>query len=474
MGKKIFNGVGLNRISDDVLRKKISKFTTFGGAIRNLVEESYKPDFLKNVNIHIGQVLLVLDDPKYFKNNFADNLNEVLEENVIQQAIKKTSESVARLFGYGSKRYIVRFPDTIDLGIPIADFPDKSTYEKMRDGTIPYDINAVLTDCHRECTTINPSLDIKEGDFVYVKFSNNEIWEDGIIEAKFADGAEADGDSPNGKDNKPSDAHGGPPSPNDKKSSGSVPKEVTQPILNGDQNTEINVDSITAEDIKEGMPQATISNINKYLPYLKKYFKKYKFNTPARIGAAMGQFGLESGYLSLVLEGRSKYNSRSNDDEIGSKYEGRTDIGNINPGDGPKFLGRGLVQLTGRSNYAISGKKLGIDLENNPDLAEGPEAAVSTGVEYLSRVSKITTNADIWDIDEITVRVNAAKLGLEIRKDISAKTLNALLKHVKKANPQPPAEQPVQQPQPTVPVAQSTPDPAGGGASGAVPVASPL
>lgn len=56
----------------------------------------------------------------------------------------------------------------------------------------------------------------------------------------------------------------------------------------------------------------------------------------------------------------------------GAAYEGRADLGNTQPGDGPRYKGRGFVQLTGRANYAKFGAILGIDLIGHPELAMDP------------------------------------------------------------------------------------------------------
>lgn len=51
------------------------------------------------------------------------------------------------------------------------------------------------------------------------------------------------------------------------------------------------------------------------------------------------------------------------------------ELGNLSPGDGAKYAGRGYVQLTGKANYTKAGAKLGLDLVGNPDLAMQPDAA---------------------------------------------------------------------------------------------------
>jgi predicted chitinase len=68
----------------------------------------------------------------------------------------------------------------------------------------------------------------------------------------------------------------------------------------------------------------------------------------------------------------------------GREYEGRQDLGNTHPGDGPRYKGRGYIQLTGRANYHSYGAKLGLPLEDIPDLALQPDAAARIFAAYFS------------------------------------------------------------------------------------------
>lgn len=67
----------------------------------------------------------------------------------------------------------------------------------------------------------------------------------------------------------------------------------------------------------------------------------------------------------------------------GKAYEGRRDLGNYCPGDGPKYRGRGFIQLTGRTNYESYGKVLGLDLACRPELALVPENSARILVHYF-------------------------------------------------------------------------------------------
>ena len=114
----------------------------------------------------------------------------------------------------------------------------------------------------------------------------------------------------------------------------------------------------------------------------------------------------------------------------GAAYEGRKDLGNTQPGDGRRFRGRGLIQVTGRANYlACSIARYGDDrLLFAPELLEEPELAAWCAGWYWS-----TRNLNSWaekdDIRQITRRINGGYNGLDdrIAKTNRAKALFAQL-----------------------------------------------
>lgn len=89
--------------------------------------------------------------------------------------------------------------------------------------------------------------------------------------------------------------------------------------------------------------------------------------------AALATIGVETGSFAPIPEWAS-----------GAEYEGRVDLGNIYPGDGRRYKGRGYIQLTGRANYRTYGQALGIDLESNPDLALDPTIAAAVFALYFA------------------------------------------------------------------------------------------
>jgi predicted chitinase len=104
-------------------------------------------------------------------------------------------------------------------------------------------------------------------------------------------------------------------------------------------------------------------------------------------------------------------------------YEGRRDLGNTQPGDGPRFKGRGLIQLTGRANYQQYGQAIGRDLLTNEQwrqVADDPNLAVDVACWYWE-TRRLNPFADQDDITTITRRINGGLNGLTDRQRLLAR-----------------------------------------------------
>jgi putative chitinase len=104
----------------------------------------------------------------------------------------------------------------------------------------------------------------------------------------------------------------------------------------------------------------------------------------------------------------------------GAAYEGRKDLGNTQPGDGKRYKGRGPIQLTGRLNYRNSGRTLGFDFENHPELVAIPSVGLLVACSFWA-ARRLNALADSDDIEAITKRINGGLRGLENRKAYLAK-----------------------------------------------------
>lgn len=150
---------------------------------------------------------------------------------------------------------------------------------------------------------------------------------------------------------------------------------------------------VTAEQILRLCPHADQILVSSVAPHFAPMQARYQVDRPRRVAALMGQLAVESAGFRAVVEYAS-----------GHEYEGRRDLGNTETGDGVRFKGRGLIQITGRANYRAMGRFLGLPLEQNPDLCAEPEVAVLTaGAFWASR--NLNTFADAWDLREITRRI---------------------------------------------------------------------
>lgn len=182
---------------------------------------------------------------------------------------------------------------------------------------------------------------------------------------------------------------------------------------------------ISAEQIKAISPH--VQKLNLYLDPLNQAMRDFEINTAARVRYFLCNILHESGSFLYMQEIAS-----------GAAYEGRKDLGNIYPGDGKKYKGRGPIQITGREMYHLCGLALGLDLVSKPELLELPEYAFKAAAwfwkykglnELADREESFTM---IWKthkyskIEWITVRVNGGLNGIIERKAFYAKSLIAI------------------------------------------------
>jgi putative chitinase len=142
--------------------------------------------------------------------------------------------------------------------------------------------------------------------------------------------------------------------------------------------------------------------------------ESYDITSRLRIAHFLGQTCLESAGYRTTEEFAS-----------GREYEGRADLGNTQKGDGPRYKGRGLLQLTGRANYADYSKAIGVDLVNNPTIAAQPALSLKIACEYWKR-RNINADCDRDDIQAVTRKVNGGLNGLSDRNVFTQKAKAAI------------------------------------------------
>lgn len=168
---------------------------------------------------------------------------------------------------------------------------------------------------------------------------------------------------------------------------------------------------ITIDELKAIAPSATDHRIESIYPFLLNALDRYEINTPLRIAHFLAQVIHESGSFRYMEEIAS-----------GEAYEDRADLGNIHRGDGKRFKGRGLIQLTGRENYELYSEELATRKELYPDITRNPEKvahdpglAVDVAGWFWNR-KNLNALADNDDITAITKRVNGGLNGFADRK----------------------------------------------------------
>jgi putative chitinase len=182
----------------------------------------------------------------------------------------------------------------------------------------------------------------------------------------------------------------------------------------------------TLQSLRDGVPQqsffpghlqaialdAGAGLIARFYNPLNVQMTKYGINTSRRRAHFLAQVCHESGQLRYTEELAS-----------GQAYEGRVDLGNTQQGDGPRFKRRGLIQLTGRTNYAALGQALNRDFTSDPNprlLSTDPDLATKAACWFWNG-RNLNGLADGDDIRRITLRVNGGLNGLAERQALYAR-----------------------------------------------------
>lgn len=134
---------------------------------------------------------------------------------------------------------------------------------------------------------------------------------------------------------------------------------------------------------------------------------EFGIDTVARSAAFLAQVGHESGGFIYTKElwGPTPAQER---------YEGRSDLGNTQPGDGKRYMGRGLIQITGRSNYAQAAQGLGVDVLRDPQLLERADLAARSAAWWW-QAHGCNALAASGDFEALTRRINGRLNGYEDR-----------------------------------------------------------
>lgn len=134
----------------------------------------------------------------------------------------------------------------------------------------------------------------------------------------------------------------------------------------------------------------------------------YSIDTPARLAAYIAQVAHESVGFAFTKEIWGPTAQQLT-------YEGRADLGNTQPGDGKRFMGRGLIMYTGRANYKSLSDGLGFNYVNYPSQLEQPSDAAESGA-FFWMDHNLNQYADSGDFVTLTKRINGGITGLTDRQ----------------------------------------------------------
>lgn len=171
---------------------------------------------------------------------------------------------------------------------------------------------------------------------------------------------------------------------------------------------------LKSEQLRFIYPDCPSPRIDVFLPLLNETLEKYQIDSAQRIRMFLAQVGHESAQLRYTEEIAS-----------GVAYEGRKDLGNVSPGDGVKYKGRGLIQLTGKSNYVLCGLALDLPLIEQPQLlAQYKEACLSAGWFWENK--NLNSLCDLGLFEQLTKRINGGLNGYPNRYKLYQRALQVI------------------------------------------------
>lgn len=191
---------------------------------------------------------------------------------------------------------------------------------------------------------------------------------------------------------------------------------------------------ITEEQIKSKYPNADTDIVSAIVEAITLLSSKYEINSPIRLAHFLAQTAHESGGFSVIEENLNysadslrgifgKYFHSLDAEDYACQpekianvvYASRMGNGDTDSGDGYMFRGRGLIQLTGRSNYNSIAADLGVGIQDIIDYLGTPDGAVESAAWFWHK-NGINKLADTDDVIAVTKKVNGGTIGLEDRQ----------------------------------------------------------
>ena len=191
---------------------------------------------------------------------------------------------------------------------------------------------------------------------------------------------------------------------------------------------------ITEEQIKHGYPSSDSDVVSALVSSLDTLSEKYEINSALRLSHFLAQTAHESGGFRVIEENLNysadglskifpKYFRDKDPNDYARQpekianvvYSSRMGNGDEASGDGYKFRGRGLIQLTGRSNYTSLAGDMGVDVEQVVEYLGTPEGAVESAAWFWHK-NGLNKLADADDVVAVTKKINGGTIGLEDRQ----------------------------------------------------------